>query len=164
MAPRKRSKEESESSELLRSLNDIRNEIKRLKHGDDQKPNATDEVFVDLSENNESEERIEKIAAKTKEIAESLEEVKEFIFQNATGSRPFIYQNTIKEAMLDFGSAERWKAKCPRELVQDLITVQRALNEKKEFVAANELQGFVEVAEVGRDVVKTLSTSFPSPN
>lgn len=153
MAPSKRNKSETESTELLRNIQDIRNELKRLRRENVREEKAKDDIIVNLSEAPDLEERFDNLSAKVKEMATSLDEVKDFLFQNATGARPFIYQNTIKEAMLEFGTAERWKAKCPRELVQDLTTVQRALNEKREFTAANELQGFVEVAEVGREVV-----------
>lgn len=58
-----------------------------------------------------------------------------------------------QETMLANGFAECWKLKAPRELAVELMTVQRALNENREFAVANGLQGFIEIAEAYREVV-----------
>lgn len=152
MAPRKRERSSKENDEILRGLEDIRNEMKRIRWEKPEEERATEEVVVDLSEDDEIRKRLDSLEAKVKKIAASLADVKEFIFQNTTGSRAFIHHDQIKEVMLAIGSAERWKGKSPRDIAADLMTVQRTLNEKKEFAAANELQGFVEIAEFSPEV------------
>lgn len=57
------------------------------------------------------------------------------------------------KAMLAYGTTEYWKSKGPKELAAELTTVQCTLNEKKNFEAANELQGLIEVAEMAREVI-----------
>lgn len=161
MGPRKREREESNNAELLRGINDIREEMKRMRRGKRDEEEANQEIIVDLSEEDENTKRIENLEAKVKKLAAGMAEVKDFLFQNTTGSRPFIYHEQIKEAMLANGSAERWKGKSPKELAADLMTVQRALNERKEFAAANELQGFVEIAEFSREVAIVNPTAGP---
>lgn len=161
MAPRKRETSSNDSAELLRGIQDIRNEIKRIRREKPEEKRAMEEVVVELSDENEMRQRIESLEAKMEKLASSLAEVKDFLFQSTTGSRPFIYHEQIKEAMLASGSAERWKGKSPKDLAADLMTVQRALNEKKEFAAATELQGFVEIAEFGREVAIVNPTAGP---
>lgn len=153
MSPKKRNREENDSNDLMRSLQDIRDEIRKMQRKNNDTDEATEEVGVEITENDDIEKRLNRLQEKLDATAAALEEVQDFVFQNATGARPFIHQQKIMEAMLTFGSPDKWKGKAPRDLASELTTVQRALNEKKEFAAANELQGLVEVAETAREII-----------
>lgn len=153
MSPHKRERKPNESAELIRGINDIRNELKKIRRDNPKEDEAKEEMFIELHEQNEFGKRIDDLESKVGIMTTAIAEIKDFIFQNTTGARPFIHNERIKEAMLEQVSADRWKLKQPRELAADLMTVQRALNERREFAAANELQGLVEIAEVGREIV-----------
>lgn len=159
MPPSKRNRDDEETRELLRGIAELKNEIKKMRKENSETKHQQEEVVVEITEAFDAEKSFNEMKMKMDEMSAALGEVQEFLFQNATGARPFINQNAIMKAMLAYGSAESWKSKAPKELAAELTTVQRALNEKKQFDAANELQGLVEVAEMAREVVLVNSSA-----
>lgn len=153
MPPQRRSREENDSDDLLRNLADIKREIKKLRSSKNEAKEEKQEVVIELPETFDFDKKIKEMQEKLEVLSNDLLEFKEFLFQHATGARPFIHNQAIMKAMLNHGSADSWKAKAPKELAGELTTVQRSLNEKKEFEAASELQGLVEIAEMAREIV-----------
>lgn len=149
----KRNREDIKNDELIQSLSDLKEEIKKMRRSNNESKKEKEEVVVELQETMDVEKSILDMQKKMEEMTSAIEEIKIFIFQNSTGARPFINQQTIMKAMLAHGTTEFWKSKNPKEIAAELTTVQRNLNEKKNFEAANELQGLVEVAEMAREVI-----------
>lgn len=153
MPSAKRVRESNNNDELIRSLADLKSEIKKLRRANINEKDEQEEVVVEIKENFDAEKRFIEMEKKMNDMATAIQDIKEFLFQNATGARPFINQQAIMKAMLSYGTSDYWKSKAPKELAAELTTVQRSLNEKKQFEAASELQGLVEVAEMAREVV-----------
>lgn len=159
MPSSKRNREEFNNEDLIRSLLDLKNEIKKMKQSNIEKKDEEQEVVVEINESTETDKRFSEMKKKMDEMSSALEEIKIFIFQNSTGARPFINNTAITKAMLTYGTTEFWKSKGPKDLAHELTTVQRSLNEKQQFEAANELQGLIEVAEMAREVILLNATS-----
>lgn len=159
MPPSKRNREEKNYDDLLLGLSELKREMKKLRSSNNETKQEKEEVVIELPDNNESEKNLKELQLKVEALAKDLQETKEFIFQHATGARPFIHNQTIMKAMLNHGNAENWKNKAPKDLAAELTTVQRSLNEKKEFEAASELQGLIEVAEMAKEVVMLNTTT-----
>lgn len=153
MPTNKRDRQENKNDELLRTLEELKGEIKKMRKSNVESKAETENIVIELPENFNTEKELKDVQKKINEMSQSIDEIKEFLFQNATGSRPFINQQLIMKAMLAHGTTEYWKSKGPKDLASELTTVQRSLNEKKNFEAANELQGLVEVAEMTREVI-----------
>lgn len=161
MSSRKRAKKDNDNDALLRGLNSLRDEIRKI-HGkkDEQSTEKEDELEVVVEETT-LENQMHKLQGEVRAVKESIKEVKSFIFENTTGAVAFINQAQIREAMLDETTAENWKSKQIDDFPSAFATVQRALNEEKEFDAAKEMQGIIEVAEVVREINLVNPTAAP---
>lgn len=159
MPPSKRDRSDDHSKELLRGIADLKDEIKKMRKNNSASSKEKEEVVVELQEEFNAEKSFIELQAKVEIMSAALGEVQDFIFQNTTGARPFINQNAIMKAMLAFNSVDSWKSKSPKDLAAELTTVQRNLNEKKLFEAANELQGLIEVAEMAKEVILVNSSA-----
>lgn len=153
MPTSKRSRESNNNDELLKSLVDLKNEIRKIQRLNKEDKEEEEQVVVEIKESFDAEQQFKELRKKMEEMERAIQDIKEFLFQNSTGARPFINQQAILKAMLSYGTSDYWKSKAPKDLAAELTTVQRSLNEKKQFEAANELQGLVEVAEMAREVV-----------
>lgn len=153
MPTSKRSRESNNNDELLKSLVDLKNEIRKIQRLNKEDKEEEEQVVVEIKESFDAEQQFKELRKKMEEMERAIQDIKEFLFQNSTGARPFINQQAILKAMLNYGTSDYWKSKAPKDLAAELTTVQRSLNEKKQFEAANELQGLVEVAEMAREVV-----------
>lgn len=153
MPTSKRNRDEKSNDEIIRGLEDLKREMKKLRESNKEANDNNEEVVIELPESLDSEKKIKELHDKIDGVASDLQEVKDFLFQHATGARPFINHQAIMKGMLNHGNADYWKNKAPKELASELTTVQRALNEKKEFEAASELQGLVEIADTAREIV-----------
>lgn len=67
----------------------------------------------------------------------------------------------IMEAMLGECSLEKWKGKSLTDLLEDLATVQTKMNEARQFAAAIEFQGLIEIVEVANRINTTQNASAP---
>lgn len=159
MPSAKRAREENQNDELIRCIADLKDEIKKMRKNGNTAKEEQEEVVVEIQETMDSEKRFTEIQKKIDEMKSAIEDIKVFLFQNSTGSRPFINQAAIMKALLAHGTTDFWKSKSPKEIAAELTTVQRSLNEKKCFEAANELQGLVEVAEMAREVIMLNASS-----
>lgn len=150
-----------ENEAVLAGLNALREEFRQMRAtSSNARVEEEEELRVVLDES-PLEKEVKKLKTELNELSNDYKDLKEYIFESSTGARAFLYHQIIKEKMMVQGTAESWKNKTIEELPNALGTVLNSLNESRNFDAAKEFQGFIEIAEIAREtVLVTPSATF----
>lgn len=156
-AKRQKRGKPDESEEDENEMKEILREIEEEKENEEEPIPRKQKEKEDENETKEMRELKRRIG----KMEESFKAWKEFLEETVTGGKPFFYQVKIEEAMLRQNTIKEWGNKQIRDIARDLASVQNKLHTEREFPAARELHGLIEMVEVTKEITSVNPSALP---
>lgn len=123
MPKRKEAQKNDENNEIKKGLFDLWDEIRKLQKKEKREDMTQEEVMQIILDKVPFESEVKKLKIEVGQFKEKLEDIRTFMFEHATGARPFFNQQIIKDTMLEDCTAEHWKGRSVEDLPGALATI-----------------------------------------